>query len=340
MSGSARAFPNPYEPVCGADRKPPCAGASGRHGVLLASLFALTFLAWPAISRGTPGDPAGAAGAKPAANVGQPGDWNKLAGGKDEPPAPSPAPAAASATPAPVAVVPTPPSPTAAPAAPAAPSPSGEFSKTPLRRPDDPAAGGNPGDPPPTGSATSDIPRVLLALAIVLAIIFFLKWAGRRFFTTPSAGRSSRAVQVLARSVLSPKQQVVLIQVGRRVLVAADSGAQMSPLAEITDPDEVAALVGQLRAEKDASVGNAVAGMGGAMGTAFGGLLARVRKHFGRGSDDGDDETDGAVGGSDGPDEPPPRPDRAQLSRRRRRWGWKPPIPRRRSPLPGRMSRD
>src|SRR5262249_14751713 len=52
--------------------------------------------------------------------------------------------------------------------------------------------------------------------------------------------------RVLARTPVTPKQQVLLVQVGKRVLVVADNGTQMSRLSEIVEADEVAALIGQL----------------------------------------------------------------------------------------------
>ncbi len=123
---------------------------------------------------------------------------------------------------------------------------------TPIRRRDDavPSAGGattrgnGSMSSPATGLQGS---RVLLALSLVIGLIFALRWAGRRFFITPAGGNASRAVQVLSRSSLSPKQQVVLVRVGRRVLVVGDNGQQLSSLAEIADPDEVAALIGQVQ---------------------------------------------------------------------------------------------
>jgi len=92
-----------------------------------------------------------------------------------------------------------------------------------------------------------DVRRVATALGIVLALILLFRWVARRFFGVAGAGRATRAVQVLSRSPLSPKQQLVLLRVGRRLLVVADGAGQMNTLSEITDPDEVAALVGQLQ---------------------------------------------------------------------------------------------
>jgi flagellar biogenesis protein FliO len=91
-----------------------------------------------------------------------------------------------------------------------------------------------------------DFPRLAMSMAIVLSLIFILRWVARRFFPNIAHTRGSGVVRVLIRSPVTTKQQVVLLQVGRRVLVVADNGAQMNSLAEIADPDEVAELVGKL----------------------------------------------------------------------------------------------
>jgi flagellar biogenesis protein FliO len=114
-----------------------------------------------------------------------------------------------------------------------------------------------------------DVRRILLALGIVLALICALKWLSKLFFSAAAGNRSSRAVQVLSRTVIGPKQQFMLVQVGKRIIVIGDSGNGMSPLAEITDPDEVATLVGQVQEEKGDSISKA-----------FGGLFSRAKQKF------------------------------------------------------------
>jgi hypothetical protein len=57
-------------------------------------------------------------------------------------------------------------------------------------------------------------------------------------------------MKVLSRLVLSPKQQLLMVQVGRRIVVIGDSAGQMSAVSEIADPDEVGSLVAQLADEK------------------------------------------------------------------------------------------
>src|SRR3954464_3984331 len=60
-----------------------------------------------------------------------------------------------------------------------------------------------------TSQNAFDVRRVAMALIAVLALIVVLRWIAKRFFTTPGAGRSSRAIQVLSRAILSPKQQLM-----------------------------------------------------------------------------------------------------------------------------------
>jgi flagellar biogenesis protein FliO len=101
-------------------------------------------------------------------------------------------------------------------------------------------------------SATGQIEawRVILALAIVIGLIFSLRWIGHKFFPNAGVPRSSGAMKVLTRLVISPKQQLLLIQVGKRVVVVGDSSGQMSAISEIADPDEVASMVAQVAAER------------------------------------------------------------------------------------------
>lgn len=114
-------------------------------------------------------------------------------------------------------------------------------------------------------SGLLDFRRVALALAIVVALILGLRWLSKRLFPGLAAGRATGIVRVLSRSHLTPRQQVLLVQVGRRILVVADNGAQVQPLSEITDPDEVASLVGQAGAQ---SVSSSSRAFGSALNTA------------------------------------------------------------------------
>lgn len=103
---------------------------------------------------------------------------------------------------------------------------------------------------PKDSTSNLETPRVALALAAVVTLILLLRFGARRFLDLPGGQRSTGAVQVLSRTVLAPRQHVVLLKVGKRIIVVGDSGGQMSSLGDIADPDEVASLVGHIREEK------------------------------------------------------------------------------------------
>jgi len=122
-------------------------------------------------------------------------------------------------------------------------APAGRFDAEFLRAPRDPAA-------PTTAPASLeayrlDWTRVALSLAAVLALIAVLRLAAKRWVVNTTSG-TGRAVRMLGRTLIAPRQQIVILQVGRRVIIAADCAGQLTTLACLTEPDEVASLLGQL----------------------------------------------------------------------------------------------
>jgi len=150
-------------------------------------------------------------------------------------------------------------------AATAAPSPApaiaaGAYDNEPLTRA---AAGSSGAKSAPTGGLSAgasglDLPRICYSLALVLGLVVLLRWGARWVFPSTMMARRSGAIRLLARTPLGPKQQVMLIAVGRRVLVVADNGQQMTRLTEITESEEISGLTADLaqarvahEAEKD-----------------------------------------------------------------------------------------
>jgi flagellar biogenesis protein FliO len=150
-----------------------------------------------------------------------------------------------------------------------------------------------------------DYQRVVFALLAVIALIFVLRALGRFFFPSVTSRGQSRVVEVLSRSALAPKQQVMLLRVGRRVIVVGDSGTQMNTLCEISDPDEVAGLVGQLREEKTAAA------------AAFSSLFGRFNRRFG--PEEEREESSPAAALRDEPEEPSVRSAQGELDGLRER---------------------
>jgi flagellar biogenesis protein FliO len=100
-------------------------------------------------------------------------------------------------------------------------------------------------------SGASDLSRIFIALLIVIGVILVLRQVVRHMTAMPGSGRAGKMVTVLSRSMISPRQQVLVLQVGNRLLVVGDSAGRMNPLCEITDPDEIAMLLGQTRQARD-----------------------------------------------------------------------------------------
>jgi flagellar biogenesis protein FliO len=64
----------------------------------------------------------------------------------------------------------------------------------------------------------------------------------------------SPAIEVLARSVVAPRSNVLLLRVGRRILVVGETASGLRTLSDVSDPEEVASLLTLLEAAKPNSV--------------------------------------------------------------------------------------
>ncbi|HEY3244209.1 MAG TPA: flagellar type III secretion system pore protein FliP [Phycisphaerae bacterium] len=85
----------------------------------------------------------------------------------------------------------------------------------------------------------------LAALAMVLGLIVGLTALVRRYFP-PARAAGHGVLKVLARTHLAPRQSVVLIQVGRRLLVAGITPENIQPLCVLDDAEENARLLALL----------------------------------------------------------------------------------------------
>ena len=116
-----------------------------------------------------------------------------------------------------------------------------------------PRKGGIESSPISKGGSSGNLWSVLqtlLALAIVVALIFVAGWLLRR-----AGGRAGKAdhevMQVVARKAISARQQLLLVRLGGRLVLVGCSRDAMSPLCEISEPAEVAAIMERLQAGED-----------------------------------------------------------------------------------------
>ena len=120
-----------------------------------------------------------------------------------------------------------------------------------------------------TNSNAWELGKMPLALGAVLLLILGMRTLGKKMTVGAAGGGASKAVQVLHRSAVSPRQQLILVRVGRRLVLVGSSGAEMNPLCQIDDPDEIAEVLGQLRADKSSSTGKSFVALFGKAGKEY-----------------------------------------------------------------------
>ena len=143
----------------------------------------------------------------------------------------------------------------AAPATPAPPAGQGRYENQPIRSNRPVHVEGAPAPredvaAPEKQGGKYDFKQVGVGLAVVIAAILALRVAGKRVLSFPGASKLSQSVRVVMRTPVGPRQHLMLVKVGKRLVLVGNTGTQMSALCEITDADEVASLIGQVGAEK------------------------------------------------------------------------------------------
>lgn len=87
--------------------------------------------------------------------------------------------------------------------------------------------------------------RVVLSLGAVAVLIVGLGWIGRRVFAAQQQRSGGTGVTLVARTLLTPKHQVLVLRAGHRLLIVGDSGHGMNLLCQVSDPAEMAAILGE-----------------------------------------------------------------------------------------------
>jgi flagellar biogenesis protein FliO len=132
-----------------------------------------------------------------------------------------------------------------------------------------PQTGGNSGRfDQNTPSSAMEIGRVMLALGAVIALIIVLRIFAKRVIPGASGIRASAAVKILGRCPVSARQNLLVVQFGKRLVLVGEGGAGLNPLCEITDPQEVEGIVSQAREETIS------------MSRRFESMFGRARKDF------------------------------------------------------------
>lgn len=99
----------------------------------------------------------------------------------------------------------------------------------------------------PSPDLAGGVSQMLLALGLVLALVLALYWLARRFLPGATGLGQTPGLKVLGRLALGPKKGLVLVEVGQRVLVLGLGEQDITLLATIDDPAEVASLSAGVR---------------------------------------------------------------------------------------------
>jgi len=89
------------------------------------------------------------------------------------------------------------------------------------------------------------------SLTIVLALFCGLVWAGRKFGGGAAASKPlpASALTPLGHVMLDPRTKLMLVKCGRRILVLSQTASGITPITEVTHPDEVRELIASCSSE-------------------------------------------------------------------------------------------
>lgn len=101
-----------------------------------------------------------------------------------------------------------------------------------------------------SGRSDSDVLgwlKTLGALAVVAGLIFAVRWLLRRLGVAAPVDQAG-PMEVLARASVAPRQQLLLVRLGKRLVLIGAGGGTMTTLAEVSDQAEVDELMQSVKA--------------------------------------------------------------------------------------------
>jgi len=96
--------------------------------------------------------------------------------------------------------------------------------------------------------------RHMAPLLLVLGLIGLIAYVIRRCTPVRRMLTGAGVVDVVARTPISTKQSLVLVRMGQRLVLVGVCPDRLSALAEVDDPDEVAAVLGQAAGRQAGSI--------------------------------------------------------------------------------------
>lgn len=94
------------------------------------------------------------------------------------------------------------------------------------------------------------------SLLIVLGLFLGVAWCYRKTLNTSMGGIPKQVVSVLGRTAIAPRQQLVLVRFGSKLVLVSMNQGETRTLSEITDPIEVDRLAGNCESHQPNSLTN------------------------------------------------------------------------------------
>jgi flagellar biogenesis protein FliO len=118
---------------------------------------------------------------------------------------------------------------------------------------------GDEADALPASSNSGSTPQMLLSigssLLIVIGLFLGLAWFYRKTLNTSlSGGLPKQVVQVLGRTPIATRQQLVLVRFGSKLVLVSLVQGEARTISEITDPLEVDQLAGLCESSQPGSI--------------------------------------------------------------------------------------
>lgn len=128
-------------------------------------------------------------------------------------------------------------------------------SASPARTPLQPPTPGNQQTKQRTGSTSQMLVSVGSSLVIVMGLFFGFIWFYRKSMgARGGGGLPKNVVQILGRTPVAPRQHLVLLRFGSKLVLVSMVQGEARTISEITDPLEVDQLAGMCESQQSTSV--------------------------------------------------------------------------------------
>lgn len=94
------------------------------------------------------------------------------------------------------------------------------------------------------------------SLLIVLGLFLGVAWCYRKTLNTSLGGIPKQVVSVLGRTAIAPRQQLILVRFGPKLVLVSMNQGETRAISEITDPIEVDQLAGSCESHQPHSLTN------------------------------------------------------------------------------------